>query len=559
VATVALLSCVAIVTLLVAAIQITARPGTLNANLDFKAPGLPADLDMTTDPAEQLPVTVQGSIREFVTEGTLGNVLVTLVPLHTRDNEPTLHYDSETHADGTFAIKDVPPGQYLITLAHDNFVGLHSSDETAQLTIFNGQPPEALKLHMMRGPAISGRIFDEGGALKASATVELLRSDVRDGQPALLPSDIDIMTDRNGEYRLAGLQPGEYYLRVRPKAGNADFLPVYFPGVVDARFATPISVRAGADISGIDLSLTRGDLHSVRLKIDIASPAPANPELSFYINPRRSGGTVAGAASGATQFHSTGGNTYVSPLLSPGSYEIEVYLRDPDPIRWARTVVDIDDQDVDAGTVVIGPGVWIQGNITAAESLPVNVRRGQLLVILRPVDGSVFLLPSAQVAANGSFVIPRVPERQFRVELTGLPPEIYFSSARYGGREVRDSGFTVLAAARSVLDIEIASSGGVVAGVLRSAKDDPISKGTVVLIPSNKDNPNLYRTATTDQFGVFSIPGVPPGEYGVLAWKDGSSKAYLDPVFLKAVENQATKVLVQKGFTNTINVRAIAP
>ena len=52
---------------------------------------------------------------------------------------------------------------------------------------------------------------------------------------------------------------------------------------------------------------------------------------------------------------------------------------------------------------------------------------------------------------------------------------------------------------------------------------------------------------------------MPPGEYGVLAWSDSRSKAYLDPVFLKAVENQATKVVVQRGFTNTINVRAIAP
>ena len=55
----------------------------------------------------------------------------------------------------------------------------------------------------------------------------------------------------------------------------------------------------------------------------------------------------------------------------------------------------------------------------------------------------------------------------------------------------------------------------------------------------------------------FTLP--PPGEYGVLAWSDGRSKAYLDPIFLKAVENQATKVVVQRGFTNTINVRAIAP
>jgi hypothetical protein len=92
---------------------------------------------------------------------------------------------------------------------------------------------------------------------------------------------------------------------------------------------------------------------------------------------------------------------------------------------------------------------------------------------------------------------------------------------------------------------------------MRNTKDDPIANGTVVLIPANKDNPNLYRRVSTDQFGVFSIAGVPPGEYGVVGWKDGPG--YLDPIFLKAVENQATKVIVQKGFTNTINVRAITP
>ena len=95
--------------------------------------------------------------------------------------------------------------------------------------------------------------------------------------------------------------------------------------------------------------------------------------------------------------------------------------------------------------------------------------------------------------------------------------------------------------------------------MVRGAKDEPISNGTVVLIPSNRSDPGLYRTALTDRFGVFSIAGVPPGEYGVLGWSDGKTKTYLDPVFLKAVENQATKVVVQRGFTNTINVRAITP
>ena len=399
------------------------------------------------------------------------------------NSEESLRYEVETRSDGSFSLKDVPPGQYRLTLIRDGFVGTHSSAEPARLTVFNGQSPEALQLHMMRGPAISGRVFDESGKSKPSAHVELLRMDFRDGQERLLSSDISMVTDRNGEYRLPGLPAGEYYLRVRPRVGAKDFLPVYFPGVTDSTYATPITVRDGADISGIDLSLTRGNLHSVRLTVEIASPAPENPELSFYITPKRSSGS---ATAGAVQFHIAGQNTYVSPLLAPGSYEIEVYLRDPDPIRWAHTNVEIVNRDVDAGKLVVGPGVWIRGQITAAEQLPVGVRRGQLLVTLRPLEGSIFLVPSAQVADDGSFVIPRVPERRFRVDLSGLPPEVYLSSARFGGREIMNSGFMASGDRRSGLDLSIASSGGVVAGVVRGATDEPISNGMVVLYPTQR-------------------------------------------------------------------------
>jgi beta-lactamase regulating signal transducer with metallopeptidase domain len=554
-ATLALCSSVVAVTLLVSAVQVTARPSRLVFDLDAWAPGLPQDVEVLTE-AQQVPVAVHGSIREYGTEAPIAGALLTLSATQGSDVEGGEYYEAETRSDGTFSVKDVPPGQYRLSFFREGYVGTHSSAEPTWLIVFNGQPPEALRLHMMRGPAISGRIFDESGQSRSSAHVELLRLDFRDGQRTLRASDISMLSDSNGEYRLFGLPPGEYYLRVRPRAGDADFLPVYFPGVTDAAYATPITVRAGADISGVDLTLTKGNLHSVRLKVEIASPTPDNPELSFYINPLRSGGS---AAAGAVQFHSSGRNAYVSPLLAPGSYEIEVYLRDPDPIRWARTTVEINDRDVDAGTLVIEPGVWIQGRVAAGEPLPVNVRRGQLLVILRPLDGSIFLLPSAQVADDGSFLIPRVPERRFRVELTGLPPEVYLASARFGGREVPSTGFVVSSDARSGLDLSIASSGGVVAGVVRGAKDEPISNGIVVLIPSNRENLSSYRTASTDQFGVFSIPGVPPGDYGVLAWSEAKGKTYLDPVFLKAVENQAAKVVVQRGFTNTINVRAIAP
>ena len=54
-------------------------------------------------------------------------------------------------------------------------------------------------------------------------------------------------------------------------------------------------------------------------------------------------------------------------------------------------------------------------------------------------------------------------------------------------------------------------------------------------------------------------PGPSPIDPRILQAFTRPTLGHLDPIFLKAVENQATKVVVQRGFTNTINVRAIAP
>ncbi len=292
---------------------------------------------------------------------------------------------------------------------------------------------------MMRGPAISGRIFDEGGKSKASAHVELLRMEFRDGQQTLLASDISMVTDRNGEYRLPGLPPGEYYLRVRPRVGAQGLPAGVFPR------------RHGFQLRHADYSSRRRRYQRHRSLPDARKPAfGAVDGRDRFARSRKSGAIFLHHSKTQRRERNCGSGsvpycrsrTPTSVLCSPpGSYEIEVYLRDPDPIRWAHTTVEIVNRDVDAGKLVIGPGVWIRGQITAAEQLPVGVRRGQLQVTLRPLDGSIFLVPSAQVADDGSFVIPRVPERRFRVDLTGLPPEVYFSSARFGGREILNSGF----------------------------------------------------------------------------------------------------------------------
>ena len=127
-----LLALVTAVTLLAAAIQVTARPGILFVTLDPMVPGVPADFHAAAD-AQQVPVIVHGSVKEFGTQAPIAGALLVLTPIiEGSDPESAVPFDIETRTDGSFALKDVPPGQYRVSVVRDGFVNTHSSIEAAK-------------------------------------------------------------------------------------------------------------------------------------------------------------------------------------------------------------------------------------------------------------------------------------------------------------------------------------------------------------------------------------------------------------------------------------------
>jgi len=61
----------------------------------------------------------------------------------------------------------------------------------------------------------------------------------------------------------------------------------------------------------------------------------------------------------------------------------------------------------------------------------------------------------------------------------------------------------------------------------------------VVLVPDEprRAQTRLYKDATTDQYGRFTIVGIAPGGYKLFAWEDVEDGAYEDPDYLKAFED----------------------
>ena len=113
------------------------------------------------------------------------------------------------------------------------------------------------------GGALAGTVIDEFGDPVAGVRVEAVR--VGNGPDAVAPPAIPaVLTDDQGAYRLFGLTPGAYVVRVSTDAivsgsvSRADqgLAPVYFPGIPSPGWATPVVVRLGREETSIDAVLS---------------------------------------------------------------------------------------------------------------------------------------------------------------------------------------------------------------------------------------------------------------------------------------------------------------
>jgi hypothetical protein len=80
----------------------------------------------------------------------------------------------------------------------------------------------------------------------------------------------------------------------------------------------------------------------------------------------------------------------------------------------------------------------------------------------------------------------------------------------------------------------------------------------VVLIPDgNRDRIDLYKTATTDQVGHFTLRGVAPGDFKLFAWESLEPNAYFDPDVVRGAEPSAKAVRVNESSKLSVNLTVI--
>ncbi|HXE75041.1 MAG TPA: carboxypeptidase-like regulatory domain-containing protein [Candidatus Xenobia bacterium] len=499
-----------------------------------------------------------------------------------------------TDADGKFQFKNVEPGRYRVYAVRNGYVRQEYGQRGPTrpgtvLTLAPGQQLRDIVFKLQPAAVIAGRVYDEDGEAVMGARVQALQFRYFQGRRQLFPARTATTNDR-GEYRLIGLAPGRYFVSVTytptsllmaglgfefpggQAAVDEGYAPVYYPNTTDASRATPFEVKAGNEIAGIDVLLLPTRTARIRGRIFNAVTGKPGRESMLMIWPREEASRGFFTMSTQNRVDDPQGNFELKGV-APGSYTLVAIWWDSGKSYAARLPLDVGGNDIDGVQLTIQPGVQVAGSIrvegaepaaAAAESTEASFEKQtkldwtEVYVGLATEDWSPFGGGSARAREDGSFVIENVSDDSYRVTVSRLPPDYYLKSARMEGNDLLEEGLTIAGPPRSTLELVVSPNGARLEGVvLRDSK--PFSGATVTLVPDEKHRKRreLFKTASTDQYGRFTLRGIAPGEYKLYAWEEIEPGAYEDSEYLKPYEKRGMDVRLDESSKTTVELTLI--
>jgi Carboxypeptidase regulatory-like domain len=373
------------------------------------------------------------------------------------------------------------------------------------------------------------------------------------------------MSDDRGQYRIYGVAPGKYVISATPTrsyrgegdvappppdaTGNDEaYAPVFYPGSNEAAQATSMEIAPGASLEGIDFTMRR--VRTVRVSgrvLRAAADERARPVTVILLSKGVIGTMNAPRAMTDAQ------GRFEIRAVRPGSYTLHAEEFDRQTRLTADVAVEVGAAGVENLAVPLSPGVEVTGTFVA-EELKENTGRVGIWVRSRqggtigPYGGGL----NTNVKEDGTFAVRSVSPGDYEVSVAGLPDGYYLKSIRAADQEALNTGFTVTAGSAPALRIVASPNAGTVEGTVVNQEQKPVLGSTVVLWPVAKGaRAALYKTATTDAQGRYTITSVAPGEYRLAAFEFLETGAAQDPEFLQAFESKAEKLSLQEKSRET--------
>ena len=482
-----------------------------------------------------------------------------------------------TGEDGRFRFEGLETGKYWLR-AEARGYALQGFDE--HQGFFTGivtggtVDSEHLMFRLRPDAAISGDVVDDANEPVREAQMILLRRQLQDGREVTAWNST-AMTNDEGHYRFGHLQPGTYFVAVRAhpwyaqnqqqvrvskvvrsdEGGGQDVVtnaevpneaaavetasepeneteraldvsyPVtFYPGATEESGASPLELKAGERASA-DIRLTAVPAVHVRLVVPGIEPGEgqrANIMQKLFDSPPQpvQGQTMVGDK----------GETEISGI-APGDYEVEVQTFGKNPMTWSEHVSLRGDADLTFNPASTATVAAVKG-VVKMEGGVQKPPRGTFVQLWNRATDKRY---ATQVADNGEFDLSAQQVSPGKYEVgAGGPTGGRVSRIAAGGARVEGQNVEIAGAGTVQLTITLGRGFGTVNGtVLRD--DKPVAGAMVVLVPQDlENNLPLARRDQSDLDGTFTLGGVVPGKYTVVAIENGWELDWMSSQVLNA-------------------------
>jgi hypothetical protein len=492
------------------------------------------------------------------------------------------NYTALTGPDGSFRIENIVPGRYSLFVERTGFQeisGQHRRTEGRVLTLSAGQELKDLVIRLQAAAVVEGRVTDEDGDPMPEAQVAILRQTFVAGRSHWEQAGADRTNDL-GQYRIAGLAAGAYFVSVTPppdfrslietngnaphsaspsdKPAPAAYQTTYYPGTRDRGQASSIQLHAGDEFPA-NFSLTPSPSLTIRGAV---VNLPPGSTAAIMLQSRDFNLVLNGA-----EMHKDG--SFEIRDVSPGAYTIFATVDNVAVPMMARQALQLTSANVEGVRLAPQAGGSIHGRLRMEVSGGARPDPSQMFLLLHSAEddddavGTITLgegFPTlAHVNADGSFEWKNVSPGHYSVQISASSlPNFFLKSVTAGGRDLADSGFSV-GGGVTTLDVLASANAAVADGVATNQKDEPVADVLVVAIPEARfrNHPERFRQALSDQSGHFILRGLPPGDYTLFAWESVDGEAYYDPEFLKAYEGLGKPLHVSEGLRVSVQLKII--
>ncbi len=510
--------------------------------------------------AVQQPGSIQGSVVGSDTNAGLAHAAILLRPVR-RDLSAGAIIRGNTDEKGEFALTNVAPGAYMLTVERAGYGRVNYTEGTAAFRaprfVLKAGEAKTVRLRMTPLGTVTGSVVGPDGAPLAHARAILSHYIWVEGTRVLAP-EREVAADSSGAFQVTGVPAGQYLLSAYSR-GEVVYAPSYYPGSASPSGAQPLKVEMGRTVGGLKLQLATATAFAILGHVTDTTGTPvAGATVLARRQPEDGVANLLGSESLTGKTGAAG--EFMLPRLLPGKYRLEV--SGTTQKLTGSSTVDLGSQDLRGVALVAGPGavvtghMVIEGNITGLKG-PVSPRLAR--ISLRP-DAGGMAHTAGVIAADATFRIENVPEGAMRF-VAGMNGDGYFlKSIVQNGRDLTDQALDVrtsdqIDSVEVVISLNAAQLSGKV--VLQAGAPQP----EVIVFPTQMQTPRarqrLTKVAHVNESGQFTIRGIAPGEYGVIAVRGATEGSEGDANFQSAIEPQAKRVVLAAGRASAGILQAI--